>query len=181
MKSKFFLNLISSKGFTLVELLIVITILGILSMAVLIAVNPSAKINSAKVAVLKSDMSQLVNALQIYYMNAGAFYYPALGATATTGLGAIVPSELKSLPRQQTGASTCPASPNGLNAGLPAIAYCYVVNSANFVYAGTTYTVSQAVAIWGNSFPTGYWCWDSSNGAYKVSSTVPTAASPVCP
>ena len=55
------------KGFTLVELLIVIAIIGILAVVLVVAVNPSAQLHKAHDAQRKSDLAQIQKALEQYY------------------------------------------------------------------------------------------------------------------
>jgi prepilin-type N-terminal cleavage/methylation domain-containing protein len=54
------------KGFTLIELLIVIAIIGVLAGAVLLALNPVARINAANDATLKSNVSAIQNAVMLF-------------------------------------------------------------------------------------------------------------------
>ncbi len=61
-------------GFTMIELLIVITILGILATAVLSAINPLEQINRGRDTGTQSDAEQLINAVDRY--NAFQGYYP---------------------------------------------------------------------------------------------------------
>lgn len=53
----------STKGFTMIELLIVIAILGILAVAVLAAINPVEQINRGRDTGSKNDAEQLIGAL----------------------------------------------------------------------------------------------------------------------
>ena len=62
-------------GFTLVELLVVISIIGILSSFAIVSLN-SARIK-ARDALRKGDMAQLRTALNLYYDD--NLYYPACG------------------------------------------------------------------------------------------------------
>lgn len=160
MKTKSTLNKFSSKGFTLIELLIVIAVLGILAAGVLVAINPVAKINSAKDSTTKSDMSQLANAI-------AASYTGSNGATYPTTLAALVPGELKATPKQQAGATSCTDSAGAKSAGAD---YCY--NGA----------VGTAV-LWAMlpSAPTTVYCWDSTLGAFKTTATVPGVGATACP
>lgn len=64
----------SKKGFTMIELLIVIAILGILAVAVLSAINPVEQINRGRDTGSRSDAEQLLSAIDRY--NAFAGYYP---------------------------------------------------------------------------------------------------------
>lgn len=86
-------------GFTMIELLIVITILGILAVAVLSAINPLEQINRGRDTARQGDAEQLLGALERYnafqerfpWEDAGAPSAPvdATGAVeATLGTGA---------------------------------------------------------------------------------------------
>ncbi|MBD3250196.1 MAG: prepilin-type N-terminal cleavage/methylation domain-containing protein [Candidatus Pacebacteria bacterium] len=61
-------------GFTMIELLIVISILGILAVAVLSAINPIEQINRGRDTGSQSDAEQLLSAIDRY--NAFQGYYP---------------------------------------------------------------------------------------------------------
>ncbi len=61
-------------GFTMIELLIVIAILGILATAVLSAINPVEQINRGRDTGTRSDAEQLISAIDRY--NAFKGYYP---------------------------------------------------------------------------------------------------------
>lgn len=54
------------KGFTMIELLIVIAVLGILAVAVLSAINPIEQINRGRDTSSKSDAEQLLSAIDRY-------------------------------------------------------------------------------------------------------------------
>lgn len=61
------------KGFTLVELLIVIALIGVLAVAVLAAINPLEQLNRAKDTGMESDASQLLAAIDRYYASQEKF------------------------------------------------------------------------------------------------------------
>lgn len=74
------------RGFTLIELLIVISIIGILSS--LLFVNFSGSRERARDTKRKTDLTELRNALQLYYNDFGKF--PTAGAGNTlAGCGAL--------------------------------------------------------------------------------------------
>lgn len=64
------------KGFTLVELLIVIALIGILSVAILATINPIEQANKARDAKVQNDAAEVMNAYERYY--AGKASYPWL-------------------------------------------------------------------------------------------------------
>ncbi len=72
------------KGFTLVELLIVIAIIGVLAVVVLVAINPVEQLAKTRDAGRLSTVTQVGHALQAYYTSQDA-QYPAL-ATWNTDL-----------------------------------------------------------------------------------------------
>lgn len=71
----------SGAGFTLVELLIVIAIIGIISTGLVIAINPLTSIQKAQDTKRKSDLSQLQKAIEQYYNDFGE--YPAENSEIT--------------------------------------------------------------------------------------------------
>lgn len=66
-------RMIHKLGFTMIELLIVIAVLGILAVAVLAAINPIEQINRGKDTGSRSDAEQLLSASDRYYASKG--YY----------------------------------------------------------------------------------------------------------
>jgi prepilin-type N-terminal cleavage/methylation domain-containing protein len=81
----YFRNLRLQAGFTMIELLIVIAILGILAIAVLAAINPIEQINRGRDTGSRSDAEQLISAIDRYYAFNG--YYPwQTGAADTTNV-----------------------------------------------------------------------------------------------
>lgn len=69
----------TNKGFTLIEILIVVAIIGILASIVLVGLNPSKK--AANDARRLSDLKQVQNALELFYNKCG--YYPVPGVSET--------------------------------------------------------------------------------------------------
>ncbi len=70
------------KGFTLVELLIVIALIGVLAVAVLAAINPLEQLNRARDTGMESDASQLLAAIDRYYASHEEFPWVAVGEVA---------------------------------------------------------------------------------------------------
>jgi prepilin-type N-terminal cleavage/methylation domain-containing protein len=71
-------------GFTLIEMLIVIVILGILAMIIIPQITVSTE--DAKVSTLKSNLTTMRSAIEIYYAQHGNTYP---GAIKTDGSGAV--------------------------------------------------------------------------------------------
>jgi prepilin-type N-terminal cleavage/methylation domain-containing protein len=68
------LQSIKKLGFTMIELLIVIAVLGILAVAVLASINPIEQINRGRDTGSRSDAEQLISAIDRFYAAKG--YYP---------------------------------------------------------------------------------------------------------
>jgi len=60
---------VKNKGFTLLEMIIVIGILGILAVGAIVALNPLAQFEKANDARRKSDLAQIQRALETYYQD----------------------------------------------------------------------------------------------------------------
>lgn len=67
------------KGFTLVELLIVIALIGILSVAVLSTINPIEQTNKARDSALKNDASEILGAIERYYASQSTYPWVSPG------------------------------------------------------------------------------------------------------
>jgi len=68
----------NSYGFTLIEMLVVIAILGIVAGVLLVTINPIAQLQKANDAHRKADVESLQRALELYYQDNGA-YPPSSG------------------------------------------------------------------------------------------------------
>ena len=86
----------SERGMTLIEIMVVITILGLIAAAVGVAVVP--QLSHAKVERTQQDIRSIEGALKLYYTQKGK--YPDTGE----GLGALVSGkQLDSMPRDPWG------------------------------------------------------------------------------
>jgi len=82
------------KGFTLVELLIVIAIIGVLAVVVLVAINPVEQLAKTRDSGRISSVTQLGHALQAYYTSKNAIYPPEASWNASM----VVSGELSTFP-----------------------------------------------------------------------------------
>lgn len=84
------------RGMTLIEIMVVITILGLIMAAVGVAVIP--KLDEAKQSTAKMDIGNIHNALKLYYAKKGRF------PDTATGLRALVETQaLEQMPRDPWG------------------------------------------------------------------------------
>jgi len=74
----------NSGGFTLVELLIVIGVIGVLAAGILILISPLGQLQKARDAQRKTEIAQLARALQTYYTITGS-YPTSLADLVTSG------------------------------------------------------------------------------------------------
>lgn len=110
-------NKTSSKGFTLIELVVVIGILAVLFAIVLIAINPGRQFAQANDTKRRSDANAILNAVSQYTADKGKGALPGGIGTSATDVGGktlgvctlIVPQYIAALP-VDGGASltTCP-------------------------------------------------------------------------
>ncbi|MBI5044483.1 MAG: prepilin-type N-terminal cleavage/methylation domain-containing protein [Candidatus Levybacteria bacterium] len=61
------------RGFTLIELILVVAIVGIFTTAILAVVNPSQQVLKANDGRRKSDLSQIQRGLEAYYQDNGRY------------------------------------------------------------------------------------------------------------
>jgi prepilin-type N-terminal cleavage/methylation domain-containing protein len=110
-----------TSGFTLVELLIVIAVLGVLAAVVLVAIDPLEQLARGRDAGRKSSIAQLGHALQAYF-TAHNSAYPAVATGSTTWITdtMVASGEIKTAPTNpSTFATTCASGAFGQNG------FCY--------------------------------------------------------
>lgn len=66
-------KLYKNKGFTLIELILVVAIISLLAATVLTVLNPSEQIQKSNDSRRKSDLAQVQKALEQYYQDAGRY------------------------------------------------------------------------------------------------------------
>ena len=101
----------TKKGFTLLEILLVIAAIGILAAIVLVAINPNRQIAQARNAQRRSDVNTIYKALEQYLIDnqsypAGVDETPKDICGTTTGcvnLGVLVPNYLAAIPTDPQG------------------------------------------------------------------------------
>lgn len=81
--------LLNRAGFTLVELLIVIALIGVLAVAVLAAINPLEQLNRARDTGMESDASQLLAAIDRYYATQEKFPWVVPPITIDSALARV--------------------------------------------------------------------------------------------
>ena len=69
------------KGFTLLEILLVIAVIGILAAIVLVAINPNRQLAQARNLQRKSDIDVIYNALEMYTIRNRGAIYPGINFT----------------------------------------------------------------------------------------------------
>jgi len=143
--------LINSKGFTLLEVLLVIAIIAILAAIVIIAINPSKQLADARNSQRRSDVNSTLNGVYQYAVDTGSI--PAaitdtdteICKTGGTCTGLIDLSVLTtdgkylvSIPEDPTGAST-----DGTGYNILKTATGRVTVSAPNAEAGATISVTR--------------------------------------
>ncbi len=98
----------TQKGFTLVELLIVIAVLGVLAVGLILAINPGDKIKAANDSNVLTDISTLAKASSSYAISHNGNYPTTLAALTTSG-------ELKALPTAPSGYTAYALTVSGAN------------------------------------------------------------------
>ena len=138
------------KGFTLIEILIVVAIIAILATVVLVGLGPTQQ--AGRDARRLSDLREVQQGLQLYFNKCG--YYP----TATLGGGstpcaALTANTWAQMSTALTGASigvnSVPQDPN--NTGGTAPTYFYASNSG-----GTDYIIAAVLETANNAAFRGY-------------------------
>lgn len=91
------------KAFTFIEVLVAIAILGVISSAVIVAVDPDVRGDQARDAVRKQDLDVIRHALVTYHFSVGTLPNPgpdlASGSNESSWLSELKPDYLKTIPK----------------------------------------------------------------------------------
>jgi len=146
----------NKKGFTLIEILIVVAIIAILASVVLVGLGPTQQ--SGRDARRLSDLHEVQNGLELFYNKCG--YYPgeinagACGTTATTGYSTGATPMNTALTSAGLQISTVPLDPT--NSGVHI--YYYRTNGAS----ASQYLLATVLENANNSVFTSYTAPDAS-------------------
>lgn len=138
---------LNRNGFTLVELIVVIAIIGILVTIVIVAIDPAKQIKNAQDARIRSDLQAMKTAWQLYYNDNKSYpigasgvpsisYYTAGGCwSSAASCGGTV--YMKQVPQDPRGSSFAyPYYYTGLNGQ----ATCSIAPCTDYVVSADLYT-----------------------------------------
>jgi len=83
-------KLFECKGYTLIELIVVIGVIGVLAGALVVLIDPATQLRRARDAQRKSDLSQIQSAIEIY--RADLEEYPSLSGCGLELTGGTPPN-----------------------------------------------------------------------------------------
>lgn len=150
-----------SKGFTLVELLVVIAVIGILAAVILIAMDPGEQMARGRDASRKMSIAQLGHALQNYYTSQSQF-----PGTADWDVQLTAKSELKSFPSYVTTGGGFIDCTVGKKSG-----FCYNINGTStevVVYGHLESKKEAATGSCGGAVASTWFVWSSAAGKAGV-------------
>ena len=176
-----------SKGFTLVELLIVIAVIGVLAGILLVAVNPLEQFARGRDASRKTAVGQLGAAVQAFYTASGGTAYPTQTIGATGWMNTLrTQGEIQN---NITGPIYSIAGTSACNGGAAEFNFCYATDTTTWgaVWARMESRAEGGQGGTGSKCPVAgqvaYFIFHSAAGqAGRICSAgvyVPTSAAPV--
>lgn len=114
-----------NKGFTLVEILVTISILGILMGLVVMVLNPASFRSKARDGRRQSDLQVIQNAVEMYYSQNSSYPSGAAATSLNTSLGSGTAWSVGGV----TYLSRTPADPQA----PPHLQYCYTTSGGGFL------------------------------------------------
>lgn len=172
------------KGFSLVELLVVISVIGIAAGVILVAINPFQQTAKVRDTQRKIDLRNVANALEQYNALNGS--YPPTGeewysycnywggpnkdiAGANGWVPNLAPLYIKELPldpKRKTDRNSITHTPTN-NSGVHAFCYIYRSDGKDYKVGAHCATESEQASS-GNPFYTGNGGWFCGNWAYAL-------------
>lgn len=151
----------AAKGFTLVELLIVIAIIAILAAIVFVALNPLQRFKDARDARRWSDAAELLNAIKINQVDNGGNYISTI-KNVSDGT-------------YQIGTSSSADCNTGCSATSTSV---YCINLSDLVVSGQMGIIPKDVNV-GTDWKTAYYINKAANGAITVGACNPEGVSTI--
>ncbi len=151
MKNQFSSKLKSIKGFTLIEILVVISIIGILIALSIFGLQGTFE--SARDAKRKSDLKEYQSSLETYASKNNNLFYSSAASIDPSGNSAFCTA---------MGQTSCPTDPKS-----GAYSYCTDTAATNYVLWATLENPSSPVTYW-------IACSNGKTGIPNPSNTVPT-------
>lgn len=165
------------KGFTLIELIVVMGVLAILITGLFTVLNPVERNNQANDTKALSDAQQVGNAFQTYAAgNSGLYPAKATACVYPTDLTAPLSTELTKMPTAKTNYTyTCALDSTGTTARI----VTNLLSTKSKVAAGGSTTDACGAAAGANAAkPVAYYLWDSAtSNCYKcgTAAAIPTS------
>lgn len=133
----------SNKGFTLVELLVVIAVLGVLAAGVLVAINPLEQLARGRDTGRSSAINEMGRGLATYATSNAAGDYPTQDATWITQL--VTSNDIKTAPTNPTGGSSYTIGCN--TSGVAQNGYCFLKGTVSSRPEAIIYARAESASL----------------------------------